>query len=410
MRADAARDGALGRLAPRVARLDGRAILDTVAAVRRHEAAGRRVAPLHVGEPHFDTPAHVIAAAVAAMRAGETHYAPGAGTMELREAVAAHARARGVASARADGVVVTSGAKPMLLYAILALVRPGDVVLVPDPGFAAYAEMVRLAGGIPRTYRTCARRSIAVDVGHLASRVDARTRLVVLNAPHNPTGRTLDAATLAEIGAVAGHHDLAVLSDEIYHRTSYDGAAPSAGAEPSLAARTIVVDGVSKAYAMTGWRLGWGIMPPALAERVSALVAHSTSCVPPFVQRAGVAALTGPQDGAEAMVAELRARRDRLVAGLHDVPGLRCRMPRGAFYAWTDARELCAWTGADDHALARRLLDEAGVACFPGSAFGRRGAGHLRFSFAAGPAALDDGVARLREWAARAVADARAVA
>jgi aspartate/methionine/tyrosine aminotransferase len=398
MRTTTERGAPPARKPPRTAAPDDQPLLATVSAVRRLEAAGRRVVGLHVGEPRFATAPHVVAAAQAALQAGETHYAPAAGLPALREAVAAQARGRGIAHADAAHVVVTSGAKPMLMYAVLAVVRPGDVVLVPDPGFPTYAALVRLAGGVPRTYRADPRRGLAVDVEHLASRLDARVRAVVVNAPHNPTGATLDRDTLAAIGRLAEEHDLTVISDEIYHRTGYDGApTPSAASEPALAARTIVVDGVSKAYAMTGWRLGWGILPPALAARATALVAHSTSCVPPFVQRAGVAALGGPQESVDAMVAELRARRDLLVGGLRAIPGVRCRSPRGAFYAWADVRAALAEEAAAD-AVAARLLDEAGVACFAGTAFGRRGAGHLRFSFGAEPAELADGIARLQAW------------
>jgi aspartate/methionine/tyrosine aminotransferase len=374
---------------------------DVLMAARRLEAAGRHVIHLEIGEPDFPTPEHVVEAGVRALRDGDTRYGPPAGLPALREAVAASLRERGVEAAP-EQVVVTSGAKPMLFYAMLALVEPGDEVLVPDPGFPIYASVARFAGGVPVPYPLDGARGFTVDPELLARLVTRRTRLLVLNSPHNPTGGVLDGETLARIAALAARHRVTVLSDEIYAGHVYGPPAPSAAAFPEIRGQTVLVDGVSKTYAMTGWRLGWGVMPAALAERVTRMVVNSTSCAPGFVQRAALAALTGPRAPVEAMAAELRARRALVAEGLNRLPGVRCALPAGAFYAFPDVSGLLSRRGLDARGLAGRLLSGHGVACLAGSAFGPGGEGYLRLAYTAPRPVLREALARMAACVAEA--------
>jgi aspartate/methionine/tyrosine aminotransferase len=367
-----------------------------------------------------DVAPHVVEAGVRALRAGLTRYGPPAGIPELRAAVADALRARGVPADPAR-VVVSPGAKAMIFTTLLAAVRPGDEVLVPDPGYPAYASVTEFAGGRAVRYRLRADRGFALDPDAVAARCTPRTRVLVLNTPHNPTGAVVDAPALARLAALAVERDLLVVSDEIYARHVYDGPAdgpPGArpglaragiAALPGMAERTVVIDGFSKAYAMTGWRLGYGLLPAALVGPVTALLANSASCTATFVQHAGVAALTGPQDLVAEQAAEFRRRRDRLVAALNQVDGVRCATPGGAFYVFPDVAGVLAPGGGPvaagtTEALARWLLERHGVALVPGTAFGPAGLGHLRLAYTAPPADLDLAVARLRagvaEWRA----------
>lgn len=383
------------RLTPGVAALEGEQAFAVAARARELEALGRAVIHLEIGEPDTPTPAHIVEAGVRALRDGATRYAPPAGTPALRAAIAAHLRERGV-SAGVEHIVVTSGAKPMLLHAALALVQPGDDVLVPDPGFPIYASAVRLAGARAVPY---AATPDAFGANAITAALTPHARLLVLNVPGNPTGHGAPPAELDAIAELAERHDLAVLSDEIYSRLRYDGAHESIAARPGMARRTIIVDGFSKTYAMTGWRLGYGCMPPRLAERVTTLVVNSTSCVPPFVQVAGLAALTGPQDCVARLVAGLQQRRDAFVPGLNAIPGVRCALPAGAFYAFPDVGGLLAARGQSSAELAHDLLHAAGVATLDGGSFGARGAGHLRLSFAAPAAELAAALHRIQAFA-----------
>ena len=369
-----------------------------VAEARRRAAEGRDVVRLDIGEPDLPTPPHIVAAGVEALHAGATRYVAPAGIPALRAAIADAQRSRGLA-ATPEQVVVTSGAKPMLLYALLALVGRGDEVLVPDPGYPSYAAAVRLAGGRARRYalaRVGAR--FGLDVGALRDAVTPRTRVLVLNTPQNPTGCTLGADDRAAVAEIAAEHDLWVISDEIYSGLCYDGASPpeSVAALPGMDARTVVVDGFSKTYAMTGWRLGYGVMPASLVPAIVNLVNESTTCAPAFVQHAGLAALTGPQDAARAMREEFRLRRDALVAGLRELPGVDAAPPDGAFYVFADVRGLLG-RGETSAALAERLLREHDVACIPGSAYGRLGEGMLRLAFTTGEERLREAVRRIGE-------------
>ena len=380
--------------ASRVRALTGEGAFEVLAAARQLEGAGRHVVHLEIGEPDGATPPHVVEAGARALRDGHTRYGNPAGLPALRDAIAASLAWRGVRAA-ADHVVVVPGAKPMLFYALLALLEPGDEVLVPDPGFPIYASVVRFAGAIPVGYRLDA--AGGVDVDRLAAVISPRTRALVVNLPGNPSGGVASPDALEAIAELALRHDLTVVSDEVYGRIRYDRRQGSIAALPGMLERTVIVDSFSKTYAMTGWRLGFGLLPAALVERVTMLVVNGTSCTPPFVQLAGLAALTGSQECVAAAVARLEKRRDWLVDGLNGLPGVHCSPPPGAFYAFPDVRKIEARAGLSTPRLAARLLEEYGVAVLPGTGFGPAGAGHLRLSFAISPADLDLALDRMRE-------------
>jgi aspartate aminotransferase len=362
-----------------------------LARARELERAGRDVVHLEIGEPDFPTPAHVSEAAFAAIRAGETGYCPAPGIAELREAAADElARTRGVPIVP-ERVIVANGAKPFLFFGVLATCEPGDEVIYPDPGFPIYESAIRFAGATPVPLVLRERDDFAFSVDELAARLTPRTKLVILNSPQNPTGGVLARETLAAAADVLRDGPAWVLSDEVYGRLLYEGEFHSIASEPGMLERTTVLDSFSKTYAMTGWRCGYAAVPAALVEPLTRFLVNSTSCVPPFVQRAGVAALTGPQDDVAAMRDEFRARRDLVVAGLAALPGVTCRVPRGAFYAFPNVETVPL--AAD--ALARRLLDEAGVALLSGTAFGAAGESHLRLSYATSRERLAEGLERM---------------
>lgn len=383
-------------LARRTAGFGTEAAFEVAARARRIEAAGTRVAHLEIGEPGIATPPHIVAAGVAALEAGETRYGPPAGLPELREAIAGALAARGVRAA-GENVVVTPGAKPMLAYTALTVLDPGDEALLPDPGFPIYPTAIRLAGARPVFYPLDPAGGFAPDVAAIEQQLSPRTRLLVLNVPHNPTGAVADASDLEGLAALVRRHDLLVLSDEVGSPFRYDGPHESIAALPGMEERTVVVDSFSKTYAMTGWRLGYGVMPAPLVEAVTRLVINTVSCTPPFVQRAGLAALTGPGDAVRALVTDLAEKRRLLVAGLNAIPGVRCAAPGGTFFAFPDVREACRIRGETSAQLARRLLADHGVATVEGTAFGPGGEGFLRLSFAAPRADLEFALGALRE-------------
>ena len=362
-------------------RLGTETAFSVLAKAKALEAEGRGIIHLEIGEPDFDTSSHVIEAGCRALREGHTHYTPTAGIPELRGAIAEDvARSRGI-DVRPEQVVVTPGGKPIMFFTILALVDEGDEVLLPNPAFPIYESMVNFVGGKPVFVPLRQEHGFRFDLDEFAAGLSARTRLVILNSPANPTGGVLtsdDIAGLAEI--LRGRPDVYVLSDEIYSRLLYTGDFASIASEEGFGpdARTIILDGFSKTYAMTGWRLGYGVMPEPLAEEVAKLQVNSNSCTSAATQHAGLAALRGPQDAVEEMLAEFLARRDLIVAGLDELPGVECITPQGAFYAFPRITE----TGYSADELADLLLDEAGVACLSGTAFGRYGEGHLRLSYA----------------------------
>jgi aspartate/methionine/tyrosine aminotransferase len=366
------------RLSERMARLGTETAFEVMLRARALEARGRHVVHLEIGEPDFDTPARIREAAVRALGAGATHYGPAAGLPELREAIADDSSRRRGVRATPEMVVVTPGAKPIMFFVFLALLDPGDEVLYPNPGFPIYESMIRYLGAVPVPIRLLEERGFELDVDQLVEKVGPKTRLIVLNSPHNPTGGVIPEGGLRAIAGAAAQHGVPVLSDEIYGRIVYDAVHRSIAAMPGMEPLAVVLDGFSKTYAMTGWRLGYGVMPAPLAHAVAKLQTNATSCTASFTQHAGVAALGGDQAAVEGMVAEFRRRRDALVDGLRRIPGIRCVRPEGAFYVFPNI----TGTGLSSRALADRLLEEAGVACLAGPAFGALGEGYLRLSYA----------------------------
>ncbi len=369
------------RLAARMKLLGTESAFSVLAKAKALEAKGRDIVHLEIGEPDFDTPEHIVEAGCEALRGGHTHYTPSAGVMELREAIAEDvARSRGV-PVGAGQVVVTPGGKPIMFFTILALVEEGDEVLLPNPSFPIYESMVRFAGGAPVFAPLRQENDFRFDLDEFRAGMSERTKLVILNSPANPTGGVLakdDIAGLAEI--LREYPGAFVLSDEIYSRLLFEGEFSSIASEEgfSPSERTIILDGFSKTYAMTGWRLGYGVMPEWLAGEVAKLQVNSNSCANAAAQHAGIAALTGPQESVDEMRDEFRERRDLMVAGLNGIPGFECATPKGAFYAFPRI----AGTGRSADELADMLLEKAGVACLSGTGFGEYGEGHLRFSCA----------------------------
>lgn len=342
------------------------------------EAAGRRIIHLEIGQPDAPTFQNIAQAGMDAIAEGYTRYTPSAGIPALRKAIAEDAGRRRGISIDPEQVVIGPGAKPALFFPTLALVRPGDEVIYPDPGFPTYAAMIEVAGGVPVPVPLREEQDFSFDLDAFDRLVSERTRMIVLNSPSNPTGGVMPLSALEHIAEVACQRDIWVLSDEIYARLVYESPAPSIAALPGMAERTIICDGFSKTYAMTGWRLGYGVMPKPLAERVELLLTHSVGCTASFTQIAGLEAINGPQEQVEAVVAEYRRRRDALVAGLNAIPGVRCRLPQGAFYAFPNVTAF----GRPSDWLAEYLLEEAGVALLPGVSFGKNGEGYLRLCFA----------------------------
>jgi len=380
-------------LAARVDQLSGEGALDVFRRAMELEHAGRSIVHLELGAPDVDAPSHVVDAAVAALRAGDARYVAPQGLPELREAIAADVRSRGI-DASADQVIVTPSAKTAVFYAMLATVEPGSEVLVPDPGFPIYPSMARFAGGMPVGYALDADN--APDVDDIAMRIGPRTRVLCLNSPNNPTGGALDAADMSRLAELVARHDLRVVTDDIYSRLVFEGGrAPTIAACDGARSRTMLVDGFSKTYAMTGYRLGYLVVPRPWVERLVTMSVNGHTCVPPFIQRAGIAALTGPQDMVATQVAAYRSRRDLLVRGLNAIDGVHCPVPAGAFYVFPDFSALLAEHGLTSRAFADRLLEKHGVAAIDGAAFGPRGEGRLRLSFASAQADLDAAVTRI---------------
>jgi aspartate/methionine/tyrosine aminotransferase len=342
------------------------------------EAQGRDIIHLEIGEPDFATPANVSRAAIDAIADGRTRYNPPAGLAALREAIAEDAGRRRGISIRPEQVVVSPGAKPNLFFPTLALVNPGDEVIYPDPGFPTYPAMIEVAGGVPVPVPLSEENSFSFDLNAFDRLIGDRTKMIILNSPGNPTGGVMPRADLEHIAASARRHGCWVLSDEIYARIVFDRMeAPSIASLPGMAERTVIMDGFSKTYAMTGWRLGFGIMPEHLARRVELLLTHSIGCTAQFTQIAGIEALTGPQEQVDRMVGEYQRRRELIVSGLNNIPGISCRRPDGTFYVFPNIRAL----GRSSNELAKLLLD-GGVAVLPGTAFGRYGEGYLRLVYA----------------------------
>jgi aspartate aminotransferase len=364
--------------AERMSHIGQETAFEVLVRARALEAKGRSVVHLEIGEPDFDTPGHIVAAAQQALEEGYTHYGPGAGLPELRQAVSSYLRRWRGLDIDPSRIVVTPGGKPIMFFAILALIDPGDEVIYPDPGFPIYESMARFVGGRPVAMPLREERRFRFDPDEFRSLVTDRTRLIIINSPHNPTGSVLSRADLQVVADVARERNLVVLSDEIYSRLLYNGQHESIASLEGMLERTIILDGWSKTWAMTGWRLGFGVFPTELVPHVERLISNSVSCTASFAQQAAIAALDGPQDSVARMLDEFTARRTVIVDGLNALPGVRCLQPDGAFYAFPNVTD----TGYGSRELADRLLEEAGVACLSGTAFGSYGEGFIRFSYA----------------------------
>jgi aspartate/methionine/tyrosine aminotransferase len=385
------------RLAARIGQLKVESAFEVLVRARALEKQGRSIIHLEIGEPDFPTPPHIIEAGKRALDEGYTKYGPTAGLPELRESIARYvSRTRGI-TAGPESVCVVPGAKPIMFFTMLALLDAGDEVIYPDPGFPIYESMIRFTGAVPVPIPLVESRGFSFDPDLFRSKLSDRTRMVILNSPHNPTGGTIPPDDMAELAAMLRDRDVMVLSDEIYSRLCYDGTPVSIASFEGMQEKTIILDGFSKTYSMTGWRLGYGVMPLWLADAVNTLMVNSNSCTASFTQRAGLAALEGPQDCVERMAAEFRRRRDAICAGLNTIAGFHCPIPTGAFYAFVNVEG----TGIGSKELADYLLNEAGVACLNGGAFGAHGEGYIRFSYANSLPNLMEAVERIRKVSPR---------
>lgn len=381
-------------IAGRMSRLGTETAFEVLVRARALEAQGRDIVHLEIGEPDFDTPQNIIDAAKGALDSGYTHYGPSAGLPQAREAVADYvARTRGIACSP-DEVVLTPGAKPIMFYGLMATIDEGDEVIYPNPGFPIYESVINFLGAKPVPLPLQESKEFRFDLSDLEDRITEKTRMLIINTPQNPTGGILTEDDLRGIAELANRHDLIVFSDEIYSRMTYDGFEhTSILTFPGMKERTIMLDGFSKTYAMTGWRLGYGVMPASIASLVAKLQTNCTSCTSSFTQVAGIEALTGPQTMAEEMIAEFRRRRDVIVDGLNSIPGFRCHRPQGAFYVFPNIEG----TGRSSQFMADYLLNEAGVACLSGTAFGAHGEGFIRFSYANSVENIEKALGRIRE-------------
>ncbi len=384
-------------IAERMGRLGTESAFEVLARAKALERQGKSVIHLEIGEPDFDTPAHIKEAAKRALDGGATHYGPSAGLPELREAIAKHiAETRGI-PVSPDEIVVTPGAKPIMFFVIMALVNRGDEVVYPNPGFPIYESVINFVGGVPVPIPLVEETGFGFDLRELERRVSRKTKLLVINSPENPTGGVLAPDDIERIAELARHYRVPVLSDEIYRRFLYDGRFASIASLPGMKDQTIILDGFSKSYAMTGWRLGYGVMPVPLAGHLTRLMTNSVSCTATFIQQAGLAALQGDDTPVQTMVEEFRRRRDLIVDGLNRLPGVTCARPRGAFYVFPNVKAL----RRPSKEIATYLLDEGGVAVLWGTAFGEFGEGYLRLSYAASREAIQQALDRMGKALAR---------
>jgi len=377
-----------------MSRLGTETAFEVLAKARALERQGRSIIHLEIGEPDFDTPANVVEAGVNALHKGWTHYGPSAGLPELRQTVAEEvSRTRGV-EVSSDEVVIVPGGKPIIFFSILSFIDTGDEVIYPNPGFPIYESMIRYVGGQPVPIALREEKDFGLDVEELKSLISDRTKLVIINSPQNPTGGVLDKQQILEIAEIIGDRNIMVLSDEIYSRLIFEGKHFSIMSVPGFKDRTILLDGFSKTYAMTGWRMGYGVMRPDLAAHFTRLMTNSNSCTASFTQMAGVEALRGDQSQVTKMCAAFQQRRDVVVAGMNRIKGFSCRMPRGAFYVFPNITQ----TGRSSRELADVLLEQAGVACLAGTSFGEFGEGYLRFSTANSLENLNEAMNRIEQW------------
>ncbi len=386
------------QLANRMSRLGTETAFEVLNKARALERQGKSIIHLEIGEPDFDTPANVVEAGVDALRKGWTHYGPSAGLPDLRQTIADYvSRTRGV-KVKSDEVVVVPGGKPIIFFTILALIDEGDEVIYPNPGFPIYESMINYVGGRAVPIQLREERDFSLDVNELASLITDRTRLIILNSPQNPTGGILERRDIEKIADIIADRNIMVMSDEIYSRLIFDGGEHfSIMSLPGMQERTILLDGFSKTYAMTGWRMGYGVMRADLATHMTRLMTNSNSCTASFTQVAGIEAIRGDQSSVDRMRDEFQRRRDAFVAGLNKIKGFSCRMPKGAFYVFPNITK----TGWKSKPLADALLDQAGVAALSGTAFGEFGEGYLRFSVANSLENLQQALTRIHEWTQR---------
>ncbi len=384
------------RLASRMSRLGTETAFEALARAKALEAQGRSIVFLGIGEPDFDTPEHIVEAAKDALDDGYTHYVPSAGITEARQAIAADVSRRLDYETPASRVIVTPGGKPIMFFTILALAEEGDEVVYPNPGFPIYESMIRFAGATPVPMQLHEELGYNPAPDELEGLVTPRTKLIIVNSPNNPCGSVIPDSTLRRIAELAVDADAVVLADEIYKDFYYEGSHSSITQFPGMWNRTVLLDGLSKSYAMTGWRVGYGVLPEPLVEPVTRLVTNSVSCTAAFSQIAALAAIQGPQESVTGMVSEFRERRDLLVAGLNALPGVSCPMPKGAFYAFPNI----TGTGLSSGEFERRALDEAGVSLLSGTSFGKFGEGYARISFANSQDNIREALSRLGTWLA----------
>ncbi len=380
--------------AERMSRLGTETAFEVLARARQLETQGRRIVHMEIGEPDFQTPEHIVAAAVKALKDGWHHYTPSAGIPALREAIAEHVGRTRKISVSPEQVVITPGAKPIIFFSLLALVEKNDEVIFPSPGFPIYESMIHFAGGTPVAAPLREELDFRMDVDEVVKLATPRTKMIILNSPNNPTGSALDQHDLEKLAAAFRGKDVFFFSDEIYSRITYDCQALSIASLAGMQAQTIILDGFSKTYAMTGWRLGYGLLPsPELAGQITKLMINSNSCTAAFTQMAGVAALTGDQAPVRQMVETFRVRRDRVVKLLNAVPGVTCQLPHGAFYVFPNVKSFSRKSSD----LAAFLLNEGGVAVLSGTAFGRFGEGYLRLSYATSTELLEEGIRKIAD-------------
>ncbi len=381
----------MNHFATRMSRLGTETAFDMLAKAKALEAQGKEILHFEIGEPDFDTPENIKEAAIQALRDGYTHYCPAPGIPELREVIAAHIRKTRNIPVTPEEVVVTPGAKPIMFFTILACVNERDEVIYPNPGFPIYESMINFVGGKPVPMPLLEKYDFSFDMDLFASKISEKTKLVILNSPNNPTGGIIPGEDLKKVADLLRGKPIYILSDEIYQGMQYSGTPVSIASLPGMKDQTIILDGFSKMYAMTGWRLGYGIANKTLAAHLGKLIVNSNSCTATFIQKAGIEALTGPQEASQQMVQTFKRRRDLIVKGLNAIPGVRCAMPHGAFYAFPNVESF----GKKSDDIANYLLNEAGIACLAGTAFGEFGEGFLRFSYANSEENIQKGLERL---------------
>jgi aspartate aminotransferase len=382
------------KLAKRMERLGTETAFEVLARAKKLEAQGKDIIHLQIGEPDFDTPPNIVEAGMAALKNGFTHYGPAPGLPDVRARIAEEVAATRDIPVSAENVIVTPGGKPIMFFTMLSLVDAGDEVLYPNPGFPIYESMINYVGGVPVPMQLHESRGFSIDVDEVAAQITPKTKLMIVNSPNNPCGSIIPKADLERLAALAVEHDITVLSDEIYIRFLYEGQHESITQFPGMVERTILLDGFSKTYAMTGWRIGYGVMPVDLADQMGKLMANSVSCTAPAIQMAAIEAMNGPQEDAHSIVAEFKKRREVIVNGLNEIPGISCQMPTGAFYVFPNV----TGTGMTSRKFADELLSVAGVAALAGEDFGKYGAGFVRFSFANSTENIEKALQRIRKF------------